>query len=120
MEFIGVIVLAILIYLYVMMKKPGKNIKQISTNELKSLFGNTDKQFIDVRTPGEFRHNHIRHFKNVPLQSLQQHVHKLSKDKEIIVICQSGMRSASACKVLKKQGFTTVTNVKGGMNSWSN
>lgn len=120
MEFIGVIVLAILIYIYVMMKKLGKNIKQISSNELKSLLGNNDKQFIDVRTRGEFKQNHIRQFKNLPLQSLHQNAHKLCKDKEIIVICQSGMRSASACKVLKKKGFTTVTNVKGGMNSWSN
>lgn len=41
MEFIGIIVIAILIYLYVMMKKPGGNIEQISTNELKLLFSNS-------------------------------------------------------------------------------
>ncbi|WP_282137709.1 rhodanese-like domain-containing protein [Rossellomorea aquimaris] len=120
MEFIGVIILAILIFLFLMIKKPGKNIKQIFTTELKPLFGDSDKQFIDVRTTGEFKQNHIRQFKNMPLQSLQQNAHKLSKDKEIIVICQSGMRSASACNILKKQGFTSVTNVKGGMNAWSN
>ncbi|WP_044336892.1 rhodanese-like domain-containing protein [Rossellomorea aquimaris] len=120
MDFIGAIILAVLIFLFLMMKKPGKNIKQISTAELKPLLGDTDKQFIDVRTPGEFKQNHIRQFKNIPLQSLKQNAHTLSKDKETIVICQSGMRSASACKVLKQQGFTSVTNVKGGMNSWSN
>jgi rhodanese-related sulfurtransferase len=120
LEFIGLIILAVLIFLYLRMKKPGKNINQISTNELKPLLGDTSKQFIDVRTPGEFKHNHIAQFKNMPLKSLQQNAHTLSKDKETIVICQSGMRSGNACKVLNQQGFTSVTNVKGGMNSWSN
>ncbi|PFA62229.1 rhodanese [Bacillus sp. AFS015802] len=119
MEFLGFIVLAVLIFLYVMLKKPGKNSKQISTVELKSMLGDKNKQFIDVRTPGEFKQNHIKQFKNMPLQSLQQSAHTLSKEKEVIVICQSGMRSANACKLLEKKGFTSLTNVKGGMNSWS-
>ncbi|NRK74194.1 rhodanese-like domain-containing protein, partial [Salmonella enterica subsp. enterica serovar Typhi] len=43
---------------------------------------------------------------------------ELSKDKEVVVICQSGMRSQNATKILKKLGFTNVTNVKGGMSAW--
>ncbi|NMH70187.1 rhodanese-like domain-containing protein [Bacillus sp. RO3] len=104
--------------MYMVFKKPGKNIKQISIQELKPLLHDNSRQFIDVRTPGEFKQNHIRQFKNMPLQSLSKSAHKLSKDKEIIVICQSGMRSANACRVLKQKGFTSITNVKGGMNSW--
>ena len=119
MEFLGLIILAVLIFLY-MMKKSGKNLNQITAQELKSIVGDGDKQFIDVRTPGEYKHNHIRQFKNRPLQSLHQHTHTLSTEKEIIVICQSGMRSANACKLLKRKGFSNVTNVKGGMNSWLN
>ncbi|MCA1058642.1 rhodanese-like domain-containing protein [Rossellomorea aquimaris] len=119
MEFIGLIVLAVLVMFYIMMKKPSKNIKQISTEELKSMLGDKNKQFIDVRTPGEYKNNHIKQFKNMPLNSLPKNDQSLSKDKEIIVICQSGMRSANACKVLEKKGFTSITNVRGGMNSWS-
>ncbi|MCY8721486.1 rhodanese-like domain-containing protein, partial [Bacillus sp. S10C12M] len=40
------------------------------------------------------------------------------KDQEVFVICQSGMRSLKASKVLKKQGFKNITNIKGGMNTW--
>ncbi|TMU87342.1 rhodanese-like domain-containing protein [Bacillus sp. BHET2] len=119
MEFLGLIILAVLIILY-MMKNNGKNLNQISAQELKSILGDGDKQFIDVRTPGEYKRNHIRHFKNMPLQTLQQHADTLSTEREIIVICQSGMRSANACKLFKQKGFTNVTNVKGGMNSWLN
>jgi rhodanese-related sulfurtransferase len=45
-------------------------------------------------------------------------VNRLKKEKEIVVICQSGMRSKKASQLLKKQNFTSVTNVKGGMNAW--
>lgn len=88
MEFFGLIMLVILIYLYVLIKKPGKNIKQMSTSELKTTLGDKNKLFIDVRSPGEFKQSHIKQFKNMPLQSLHQTAHTLPKDKEIIVICQ--------------------------------
>ena len=57
-------------------------------------------------------------FKNIPLQQLAQKTNQLSKENEVVVICQSGMRSKQASKLLKKQGFNKVTNVKGGMNAW--
>ena len=41
-------------------------------------------------------------------------------EKEVIVICQSGMRSSNASKVLKENGIQTITNVKGGMSAWRN
>jgi rhodanese-related sulfurtransferase len=71
---------------------------------------------VDVRTPAEFKGNHIKGFKNIPLQVLSQKSNEISKDKEVVVICQSGMRSQKASKILKKLGFTKITNVKGGMS----
>ncbi len=97
---------------------PTKGIRTISTAELKMELKNKDKQFIDVRTPNEFKGNHIKEFKNIPLHVLQNKANGLSKDKEVIVICQSGMRSSNATKVLKKMGFENITNVKGGMGAW--
>jgi rhodanese-related sulfurtransferase len=97
---------------------PAKGVRNISTSELKLELGKKDKQYIDVRTPMEFRANHIQGFKNIPLYELKKQAHELSKDKEVIVICQSGMRSNKASKLLKKLGFKQVTNVRGGMNAW--
>lgn len=51
---------------------PAKGIKSISTSELKLELTKKGKQFIDVRTPQEFRGNHIRNFKNIPLFELQK------------------------------------------------
>ncbi|WP_042455566.1 rhodanese-like domain-containing protein [Neobacillus dielmonensis] len=120
MDYIYYLVLAL--FLLFMLKRilPAKGVNQISTTALKAELNDKNKQYVDVRTPGEFKGNHIRGFKNIPLQQLAQKAEKeLSKEKEVIVICQSGMRSGQASKILKKLGFSNVTNVKGGMNAWS-
>ncbi|WP_071394959.1 rhodanese-like domain-containing protein [Bacillus tuaregi] len=120
MDYLNYILLAILLFLIIQRLIPVKGVKNISTIELKNELNSKNKQFIDVRTPGEYKGRSIRGFKNIPLHQLSQKAEKeLSKDKEVIVICQSGMRSQKASKQLKKLGFTKVTNVKGGMNAWS-
>src|SRR5699024_6206591 len=98
--------------------KPAKGMKTIDTNALKNKLKQKDIQFIDVRTRGEYEGNHIKQFQNIPLQTLKQSFHSLDPSKEIIVICQSGVRSMQAAKILKKNGFEQITNVIGGMNQW--
>ena len=65
-----------------------QGVKQITTADLKSELKNKDIQFIDVRTPYEFRTKHIKGFKNFPLTNLPRLTNQLSKDKEVFVICQ--------------------------------
>lgn len=94
--------------------------QSISTSELKACLHDQSKQFIDVRTKPEFRTRSIKGFKNIPLQNLNiEAKSKLSTEKEVVIICQSGMRSRQASKQLKKMGFSCVTNVKGGMKAWN-
>lgn len=119
MDYLNYIILGFIILFFIQRFIPIKGVKQISTSDLKSELQDTNKQFIDVRTSGEFSARNIRGFKNIPLQQLAHKTNQLSKEKEVVVICQSGMRSKQASKLLKKQGFNKVTNVKGGMNAWS-
>lgn len=94
-------------------------IKTISSSQLKEELNNTkDKQFIDVRTKGEFKTGHIRQFQNIPLQNLENNMTKLKKSQPIYVICQSGGRSSRACKLLSQAGFEDVYNIRGGMMAW--
>lgn len=109
------IILAVLVAFLVWRMKPTKGVQSISTAQLKNVLNDKDKVFVDVRTPGEYKGRNIPQFKNIPLGSSFD---KLPKDKEIVVICQSGMRSSQACKKLKKQGFERVTNVRGGMSAY--
>lgn len=71
---------------------------------------------LDVRTPGEYAGGHIKGSKNIPLQSLQQQLKNLPKDKAIITCCASGMRSGSAKSMLQNNGFKEVYN-GGGWSS---
>lgn len=111
-----VIALAALFILWRLL--PVKGVRQMTTAELKRELTDTKKQFIDVRTVGEFKGSHIRGFRNLPLQELPSYLNELSKEREVVVICQSGMRSGKASQILKKAGFPKVANVKGGMSAW--
>jgi rhodanese-related sulfurtransferase len=118
MEYLNYILFGLIILFIAQCFIPTKGVKNISTQELKGELKDKKKQFIDVRTQGEFNGYHIPGFKNMPLHQLAQKTDKLSKDKEVVVICQSGMRSQKASKILVKSGFKNVTNVKGGVSAW--
>lgn len=114
----NIIIIVLLIGLLIWRLRPVKGVRNITTAQLKNELADKNKQFVDVRTPGEFKGNSIRGFKNIPLDQLPNKASSLSKDKEVVVICQSGMRSARAAKILKNLGFKNITNVKGGMSAW--
>ena len=97
---------------------PAKGVRSVSTEDLKGLLKKKSVQFIDVRTPGEYKGRHIKEFKNIRLSTLKSQLDGLDKSKETVVICQSGMRSGQAVKILKKANFTDVLNVTGGMSAW--
>lgn len=90
-----------------------KKIPTISTKELERKL--TDKpQIIDVREPHEFRGGHIPGAKNIPLNKVEKFIPKGTT----YVVCQSGMRSKKAAKILMKNE-AEVVNIRGGMMSWS-
>ncbi|TKD66429.1 rhodanese-like domain-containing protein [Pseudalkalibacillus hwajinpoensis] len=115
-----IIVAAIVIIGWLLYKKvgPGKNVKTITSEEAKAKFNDRNVQFIDVRTKGEYKGQKVKQFKNMPLHELGNRAKELDPNKEVIVLCQSGMRSGKACSELKRQGFTNVSNVRGGLNMW--
>ena len=75
---------------------------------------------VDVRDPQEFQKSHIENAINLPLSSLQDKLTSLEKYKKqtLLVNCQTGARSVSACKMLTKAGFENVYNLLGGIQSW--
>jgi len=71
---------------------------------------------VDVRSKGEYQGGHIKGSVNIPLQTLQDNLSKLKKDKTIITCCASGMRSATAKNILQSYGFEHVHNGGGWMS----
>ncbi|MGB1204298.1 MAG: rhodanese-like domain-containing protein [Chitinophagales bacterium] len=93
----------------------------ITVQELKKrLDAGEDILVIDVRQPAEYEIYNIG-AKLIPLGELPRHFDDLSdyKDKEIVVHCRSGARSASAKQMLLAQGFESPRNLLGGMMEWS-
>jgi adenylyltransferase/sulfurtransferase len=74
---------------------------------------------LDVRNPNEWQICKIPGTVLLPLPELPQRLGELPKDREIIVHCKSGMRSAKAVQFLKEQGFKQVVNLQGGIAAWS-
>lgn len=118
MEYLNYLLLALVIFFFVQHLLPARGVRQISTTDLKKELKDKTKQLIDVRTFEEFTTNHIRGFINIPLNQISQKANELSKEKEVVLICQSGMRSNKGSKIFKKLGFKQVTNVRGGMRVW--
>ncbi len=73
---------------------------------------------LDVRNPDEFRGGHIAGARLIPLYELPQRLNELPRDREILCVCRSGYRSASATRQLVAAGYAAV-NVGGGMNAWA-
>lgn len=92
----------------------------IDVTELKSKLDNKeDFIFIDVREPHEYDEYNIE-AQLIPLGDVQKRLAEFEEDKnkEIIVHCRSGARSAMAQKMFQQAGFSNVRNLKGGVLAW--
>jgi GrxC family glutaredoxin len=96
--------------------------KGVGPMQAVSLSNHKDAAFLDVRTDEEFGDGHILHSYHAPVGVLESKMASLDhlKDKPLIVVCRSGSRSASAGGTLKKNGFTDVYNLTGGIMAWKN
>ena len=75
-------------------------------------------QIVDVREPDEWRAGHIPGAVHVPLASLQARMRDLDPQRELIVVCRSGNRSAMAVSFLQSAGLAGAVNLEGGMIAW--
>jgi rhodanese-related sulfurtransferase len=91
--------------------------------ELKARLSSTDPPvLLDVREPEEFvgELGHIAGSLLVPLDALERRLPKLAGyvDRDLVVVCRAGARSATAGAILRNAGFKRVWNLEGGMIAW--
>lgn len=72
---------------------------------------------LDVREPDEYRAGHIAGAKLIPLGELNRRMNELPQDREILCVCRSGSRSASAARQLISAGYRAI-NLRGGLMAW--
>ena len=68
---------------------------------------------LDTRTVGEFSRGHIEGFYNIPVDELRERIAEIPEGKPVYVICQSGLRSYIACRILQGYGYDAF-NFAGG------
>jgi rhodanese-related sulfurtransferase len=91
----------------------------IYPQEAEQKVGEATVVFLDVRTRGEYAHRRIAQAINIPLDELLLRHGELDAEKEIIVLCEHGVRSQSASGLLIQLGFMQVVNMVGGMSRWT-
>ena len=88
-------------------------VKQWHWDEEPSLARDGSITLLDVRTSAEYERGHIDGFRNIPVDELRERLGELDRDKPLYVICQSGLRSYIACRILAREGFDC-RNFSGG------
>lgn len=83
----------------------------------KRLIGERPPIIVDVRMKNEFDSGHIQGAKHIPLNDLDKEMSQLPKDREIMCICHSGVRSNMAAGRLHRAGYKAI-NIRGGMLGW--
>jgi len=97
-----------------------RGIKEVDPIAALQLINHKNAIVLDVREEGEYKAGHVLNSTLIPLGKLKQRIGELEKyrDRSIVVVCRSGMRSATACVTLGKLGFTQAYNLAGGVNAW--
>ena len=93
-------------------------VKQFYCEDIPSLKERKDVILLDTRTPFEYMRGHAEDFINIPLDDLRERLGELDKTKKIYVMCQSGLRSYLATRILTQNGFDAY-NFAGGFRLYS-
>jgi len=98
----------------------GSGGNNVSPMQATLLLNREDAVMIDVREASEWSTGHIPNSRHIAINQLEKQIHEIEKFKArpVIVNCQTGNRSSSACNTLKKHGFEKVYNLTGGIGAW--
>jgi len=90
----------------------------INIDTLKSKLNDANVQVVDLRGATEYKSGHIAGADHVFVGTLPKNLDKVSKDKEVIVLCQGGDRATIGYSLLENAGYTNILNYSPSMNEW--
>jgi rhodanese-related sulfurtransferase len=94
--------------------------REVCTTTTRRLIGE-GALLVDVRERGEVAQLacDVQDVVEVPLSEFEQRFDELPRDREVVLVCQTGARSLKATYFLMYQGYTRVTNMDGGIHKWA-
>lgn len=121
-----VLIIAVAIFALTRTTAIGNNTDTIAKNSLPKeisvaqAFEKRDEGafILDVREPEEWEAGHIPEANWIPLAQLESRLNEVPKDREVVVVCRSGNRSATGRDILLQAGYPQVASMAGGMNDW--
>ncbi len=92
----------------------------ITPAEMKARMSEPDAPLlIDVREPFEYEIARVEGAELLPMSRFYEWAGTLEKEREIVVMCHHGVRSAQVCNALAQGGFTKLYNLAGGIDRWA-
>jgi rhodanese-related sulfurtransferase len=94
--------------------------REVGVAEAVQLINRKDAAIVDVREPSEFKAGHIPNARNIPAGQIKERTKELGKlkSKPLLLVCQTGNRSAQVCGSLQKDGIGEPVALAGGMAAW--
>ena len=113
------LVASFLLVIFTELRRKASGMLAVAPTEAVKLINN-DAVVLDLRSAESFSRGHIAGARNVPMDELDGHMEKLAKfrNKPVVAVCDAGITSSKAVNSLRKSGFESVYNLKGGMNAW--
>lgn len=96
--------------------------QQISAEALHQWLNDENREkplLLDVREPWEFERCHIAGAELVPMREIPARAASLDADRQTVVICHHGIRSAQVGMFLENNGFANIINLQGGVAAWA-
>jgi rhodanese-related sulfurtransferase len=96
-------------------------LKEINAKELYDMIqGRNYLDLVDIRTYREIERGVIPNAKTLPMHLIPLNIDYFSiSQKQIVIYCRTGSRSAQACRFLNQQGINNVINLRGGIVNWA-
>jgi|SRR5699024_8247424 len=115
MKYIVIVLVALLAFAIFRHYRQSSHLKILNQDD----FINRKAQIIDVREPQEFENGHILGARNIPMTQMKQRLVEIRPDKPVYLYCQGSSRSSRAANVLRKNGYTDISLLKGGFKKWT-
>jgi sulfur-carrier protein adenylyltransferase/sulfurtransferase len=101
-------------------ERTGSLVPEIEPEALASAIASTEPPLvIDVREPEEWAIAHLSHARLIPKGELPERVDEITRAREVVLYCHTGVRSGQATRMLLDLGFANVKSLKGGIDAWA-
>lgn len=103
-------------------RSKGRGGSRLTPELTTQLINRENAVVLDIREAGFFNDGHITGALNIPLEQLDRSSNRLEKYKEkpVVIVCNTGQKAGSVMNKLRKQGYTKVYVLAGGITAWKN